>query len=375
MKVLLTATVQSHICQFHKPLVEVLHRHGYEIHVAARDNLAEKNGLKLDFVDKVYNVPFARSPKSKDNLRAYKELKGIIEKEHYEIIHCNTPMGGIVTRLAAKKARIKGTKVYYTAHGFHFYKGAPKKNWIVFYPIERFFSRITDKVITITQEDYKLASQKFHCEVEHIHGVGVDGKRYHSVSNEEKGELKKKLGFLEEEKIILCVGELLPNKNQKMIIYAMKDLVSQYPNIKLLLAGNGPERENLEMLILDNDLEKRVTMLGYVTNLQEYQQIADVSVTCSKREGLPLNVVEAMLSGTPVVATKNRGHRELICDGKNGFLIEVDDYHSLSKRILTLLADNKVYERIQTSAPNYAQSYTFDNVKRELTKVYGLKDE
>ena len=320
-------------------------------------------------------MPFARSPKSKDNLRAYKELKGIIEKEHYEIIHCNTPMGGIVTRLAAKKARIKGTKVYYTAHGFHFYKGAPKKNWIVFYPIERFFSRITDKVITITQEDYKLASQKFHCEVEHIHGVGVDGKRYHSVSNEEKGELKKKLGFLEEEKIILCVGELLPNKNQKMIIYAMKDLVSQYPNIKLLLAGNGPERENLEMLILDNDLEKRVTMLGYVTNLQEYQQIADVSVTCSKREGLPLNVVEAMLSGTPVVATKNRGHRELICDGKNGFLIEVDDYHSLSKRILTLLADNKVYERIQTSAQNYAQSYTFDNVKRELTKVYGLKDE
>ena len=155
----------------------------------------------------------------------------------------------------------------------------------------------------------------------------------------------------------------------------MKDLVSQYPNIKLLLAGNGPERENLEMLILDNDLEKRVTMLGYVTNLQEYQQIADVSVTCSKREGLPLNVVEAMLSGTPVVATKNRGHRELICDGKNGFLIEVDDYHSLSKRILTLLADNKVYERIQTSAQNYAQSYTFDNVKRELTKVYGLKDE
>ena len=113
MKVLLTATVQSHICQFHKPLVEVLHKHGCEVHVAARDNLAEKNGLKLDFVEKVYDIPFARSPKSKDNIQAYKELKNIINKEKYDVIHCNTPMGGIVTRLAAKQARKQGTKVYY----------------------------------------------------------------------------------------------------------------------------------------------------------------------------------------------------------------------------------------------------------------------
>ena len=130
-KVLLTATVQSHICQFHKPLVEMLREQGdVEIHVAARNNLAEKNGLKLDFVDKVYDIPFSRSPKSTDNIKAYKQLKKLINEEKYNIIHCNTPMGGIVTRLAAKKARKKGCKVIYTAHGFHFYKGASKKNWI-----------------------------------------------------------------------------------------------------------------------------------------------------------------------------------------------------------------------------------------------------
>lgn len=375
MKVLLTATVQSHICQFHKPLVEILHSHGYEVHVAARNNLAEKNGLKLDFVDKVFDIPFARSPKSKDNLRAYKELKKIIEKEQYKVIHCNTPMGGIVTRLAARKVRKKGTKVYYTAHGFHFYKGAPKKNWIVFYPIEKIFSRITDRLLTITQEDYELASQKFHCKVEHIHGVGVDGQRYCPVSIEEKVSLKKEFGFLEKEKLILCVGELLPNKNQKMIIYAMTNIVKQYSNAKLLLAGNGPEKKKLEELIISNHLENNVSMLGYVTNLQEYQKMADVCVTCSKREGLPLNVVEAMLSGTPVVASKNRGHRELIHDGETGFLVDIDDYNSLSKAILTLLTDKEVYEKIETNAKNYAQAYTFTNVKKELTKVYGLKNE
>lgn len=375
MKVLLTATVQSHICQFHKPLVEVLHDHGYEVHVAARNNLAEKNGLKLDFVEKEYDVPFARSPRSKDNVHAYKELKKIIEKEQYDVIHCNTPMGGIVTRLAAKKTRKKGTKVYYTAHGFHFYKGAPKKNWIVFYPIEKFFSRLTDKLITITQEDYELAKRKFHCGVERIHGVGVDGNRYCVVSKEESNQIRKELGYSERQKIILCVGELLPNKNQKMIILAMRGIVKQYADAKLLLAGNGPEKDKLEELIKNYHLENNVDMLGYVTNLQEYQKIADVCVTCSKREGLPLNVVEAMLSETPVVATKNRGHRELLHDGEIGFLIDVDDDITMGERVIELLSNEKMYERIQLNAKNYAQAYTFDHVKQELMKVYGLKNE
>ena len=375
MKVLLTATVQSHICQFHKPLVEVLHDYGYEVHVAARNNLAEKNGLKLDFGEKVYDVPFARSPKSKDNIRAYKELKNIIEKEQYDVIHCNTPMGGIVTRLAAKKERKKGTKVYYTAHGFHFYKGAPKKNWIVFYPIEKFFSRLTDKLITITQEDCELAKRKFHCEVERIHGVGVDGNRYYAVSEEESNQIRKNLGYSKEQKIILCVGELLPNKNQKMIISVMREIVNQYADAKLLLAGNGPEKDNLEELIRNYHLEKNVEMLGYVTNLQEYQKIAAVCVTCSKREGLPLNVVEAMLSETPVVATKNRGHRELLHDGETGFLIAVDDDITMGKRVLELLSNEKTYERIQLNAKNYAKAYTFDHVKQELMEVYGIKNE
>lgn len=375
MKVLLTATLQSHICQFHKPLVEILHKEGCEVHVAARDNLAEKNGLKLDFVDKVYDIPFARSPKSIDNLHAYKELKKIISVEKYDVIHCNTPMGGIVTRLAAKTARKQGTKVYYTAHGFHFYKGAPKKNWLIFYPIEKIFSRITDKLITITKEDYELARRKFHCKVEHIHGVGVDENRYHAVSQKEQLEIREKLNITPNQKIVLCVGELLPNKNQKMSILAVKNVIRKYPDVLLLFAGNGPEKENLEKMIKENRLEKHIDFLGYITNLQEYQQVADIAISCSKREGLPLNIVEAMLSKTPVIASNNRGHRELICDKKNGFLVDVDDYKEMAKRILFLLDENVVYREIQSSAEAYAMDYTFTNVKKELMKVYELKDE
>lgn len=370
MKVLLTATVQSHICQFHKPLVEVLHAHGCEVHVAARNNLAEKNGLKLDFVEKVFDIPFSRSPKSLDNLKAKKLLKKIIDEGDYDVIHCNTPMGGIVTRLAAKEARKKGTKVFYTAHGFHFYDGAPKKNWLVYYPIEKFFSRKTDKLITITKEDYKLAKEKFHNEIFRIHGVGVDEARYYPISKEEQAELRTELGFTETQKILLCVGELLPNKNQQMAIQAMKSIVKDYSDAMLLIAGNGPEEENLRNKIFELGLEKNVTLLGYCTFLERYQRIADIVVSCSKREGLPLNIVEAMLSETPVVATINRGHKELIIDGTTGYLVPVDDFDLMYKRITELLSDAKKYEKVQIKAREYALDYSFSSVKKELETIY-----
>ena len=370
MKILLTATVQSHICQFHKPLVEVLHAHGCEVHVAARDNLAEKNGLKLDFVEKVFDIPFSRSPKSKDNLRAKKMLQEIIDEGHYDVIHCNTPMGGIVTRLAAKHAHKNGARVIYTAHGFHFYEGSPKKNWMVYYPIEKYFSRKNDTLITITNEDYRLAKKKFHCHVEHIHGVGVDEKRYFPVSREEKLRLRKEMGYGENQKLFLCVGELLPNKNQKMAIHAMRKIVKQYPDAVLFIAGNGPEEANLKNEIKVCGLEKNVKMLGYCTHLQDYQHIIDVMVACSYREGLPLNIVESMLSANPVVASINRGHKELIKNGENGYLVSVNDSDAMADRMIELLADKHKSEELSKNAYDFAMDYCFTSVKGELERIY-----
>ena len=369
-KVLLTATVQSHICQFHKPLAEVLHAHGYEVHVAARNNLAEKNGLTLDFAQKVYDVPFSRSPKSTDNLRAYRELKKILDQEHYDVIHCNTPMGGIVTRLAARKVRRQGTKVFYTAHGFHFYQGAPKKNWLVFYPIEKCFSRLTDKLITITHEDYRLASEKFHCPTAHIHGVGVDASRYTPAAAEEKAALREELGLRPDQKLLLCVGELLPNKNQIMALQMLQSLRKSHPEALLLVAGNGPEREKLEKAAASLGLENNVAFLGYCTCLEKYQKAADILISCSKREGLPLNIVEAMLSGNPVVATQNRGHRELISQEETGFLVDIGDTQAMAAAVSRLLEDPALRQTIAANALTFARQYCWDNVKKELDAAY-----
>lgn len=369
-KVLLTATVQSHICQFHKPLAEVLHKHGCQVHVAAKDNLAEKNGLTLDFADKVYNIPFSRSPKSPDNMTAYKQLKKIIDEGNYDIIHCNTPMGGIVTRLAARKARKNGTKVYYTAHGFHFYKGASKKNWLVFYPIEKHFAKYTDKLITINREDFKLAEEKFRTDVRYIHGVGVDEKRYYPVGEEEKQKIRSELGFTPTQKILLCVGELLPNKSQKTAVRVVKMLKKDFPDCVLLLAGNGPERENLKNEIKECGVEENVKMLGYCTCLEKYQRIADLSVSCSRREGLPLNIVEAMLTENPVVASFNRGHCELIEDGKSGYIVPFDDASAMYKSALDILSNADKSRNMGKYGREIALNYGFESVKDELESIY-----
>ena len=368
-KILITATMQSHICQFHKPLMKMLKENGYEVYVAARDNLAEKNGLKMEYADKVYDIPFFRSPFNPKNIVAYKELKRIINGEDFAVIHSNTPVGGIVTRIVALKARKRGAKVFYTAHGFHFYKGAPFKNWLIFYPIEKFFSRFTDKLITITKEDYALAKAKFKCKVCYIHGVGANSSRYVPLSEDDKTAARARLGYSQDTKIIFNVGELLPNKNQKTAVMAMNKVTGSIPDSLLLIAGNGPEKENLERLIAENALEEKVKLLGYTMELPLYMAACDLLITCSYREGLPMNVLEAMLSGRAVVASDNRGHRELVKNGENGYLVQPDDYSGYAQRIVTLLsqlnsfADNSI---------RLAEPFKDINVVNELKEIYEI---
>ncbi len=373
MKVLLVATVQSHICQFHRPLVNMLHNMGATVDVAARDNLAEKNGLALDFADKVFNVCFSRLPKSADNIRAYKQLKKIIDEGNYDVVHCNTPMGGIVTRLAAKKARKKGTRVYYTAHGFHFYKGASKKNWLVFYPIERFFAKaFTDKLITIVKEDYELASAKFKTDVYHIHGVGVNEEKYRSVTDSQTKAFRKEMGY-EDRFVILCTGELNKNKNQAFLINAMPKVVEKYPNVLLLLAGNGPEQDNLEKQILDLGLSKNVKLIGYRTDLEKYTNACDLVVSASKREGLPLNIMEAMICGKAVIASNNRGHRELVKNGKTGVILDDFRAENMSSAIIDLIDNEDRRKDYEELAKEEIVPYISCNVEKELSEIYELQ--
>ncbi len=369
MKVLYVATVLSHICQFHLPYLQMFQERGYEVHVAAHDNLAEKNGLQLKYADRHIEIPFERSPFNKRNIRAYLELKALINKEHYDLIVCNTPVGGILTRLAAKKARKQGTKVYYIAHGFHFFKGAPTKNWLLYYPLEKHMSRLCDAVITINEEDYQLAKARFPGRVEHIHGIGVDGKRFHPATPEEQHTMRLKVGLSDEDFVILCTGELNENKNQKTLIYAASLLKDKIQNLKVLLAGNGPKEQELKAQIQELGLQEVVRLLGYRTDLETMVPAVDVVVSCSKREGLPLNIVEAMLCGKPVVASVNRGHRELVEDGKSGFLLNSDDVAGYAEKVQVLHDNLMTAESFGSRGVQKAKGYSTTAVGDTLLQL------
>lgn len=371
MKILFVATVQSHICQFHLPIMDMLQQNGYEVHVAARNNLAEKNGLSMKYADKVFDIPFERSPFNTKNIGAYKQLKKIMKDEKYDIVHCHTPVGGILARLAGRKFRKDGLRMIYTAHGFHFYDGAPKKNWIIYYPIEKFMSRYTDDLITITEEDYKLAKEKnFKGNIHHVHGVGVNTDKFVKLSEEDRQKLRLDKGYTDEF-IILCTGELNKNKNQATLIKAMKEVVKKHPEAKLLLAGNGPEHDNLVKLIEELNLGNNVELLGYRTDIQDYVNICDLVVSASYREGLPLNIMEAMVCGKPVIASDNRGHRELIKDNENGILlINLNDSCLFNKNINFLIENVKYRRKFSVNGIESIKTFTIQNVKKELIKIY-----
>lgn len=370
-KILLTATVQSHISQFHMPLIKMLKDKGYEVHVAAKNNLAEKDGLNLDLADKIFDIPFSRSPLKRENILAYKKIKKIISDYEYEVIHCNTPMGGIITRLAARKARSNGTKVFYTAHGFHFYKGAPIVNWLIYYPIEKYMAHYTDKLITISKEDYQLAINKqFRTNIQHIHGVGASTEKYKCVSFEEKLKLRDYFGYRKDSFICICTGELNRNKNQSVLIKAVPEILEKIPNFKLLLAGNGPLKEELYNLVELLKIEENVDFLGYKTNLDNYVKLSDVAISASIREGLGLNLIEAMLCGKPTVASINRGHNELVKNNITGMLFNPQNSKELASHIHYLYKNRNLIKQFGNDAIEAIRPYRVENVLCEIEELY-----
>ena len=369
MKILYVATVLSHICQFHLPYLQMLQEQGHEVHVAAHDNLAVKNGLQLKYTDRHVEIPFERLPYNPRNIKAYKMLETLLDEEHYDVIVCNTPVGGILTRLAARKDRKQGTRVIYIAHGFHFYKGAPKKNWALFYPLEKEMAHLCDVVVTINEEDYQLAKKHFTSKVERIHGVGVREDRYHPATGEEQKEMRRKEGLSEDDFVVICTGELNENKNQKTLISAAALLIDKIPNLKVLLAGNGPKEQELHKQIATEHMENVVKLLGYRTDLEHVVPAADVVASCSKREGLPLNIVEAMLCKKPVVASNNRGNAELVEDGVTGYLAQPNGAEEFADCILRLHLDSELSTRMGNLGYQKAQNYTVKEVINELGRI------
>lgn len=324
-KVLFVATVvKTHIMEFHIPYLKMFQDMGWETAVAARNDYEDPADCRIPYCDRYYDIAFERLPWKKANIKAYRELKAIIDREHFDIIHCHTPMGAMIARLAARDARKRGTKVIYTAHGFHFYKGAPLQNWLMFYPVEWLLAPLTDVLVTINKEDYAFARKKIRARrIEYVPGVGVDTAKFH-VGTVDRGEKRRELGLTDEDFLILTVAEMTKNKNHSTVLKALSLLKNEpgYKTMHYLICGRGEQRDALESEARQLGIRERVHFLGYRHDVPELCRCSDIFAFMSFREGMPVALMEAMSSGLPAVCSKIRGNTDLIEDGVDGLFAE-----------------------------------------------------
>ncbi|WP_080832540.1 glycosyltransferase family 4 protein [Cohnella massiliensis] len=349
----------------YKVLIEM----GIEVHIAA--NFKEDIDHYEDHKVVKHQIDFVRNPFDVGNIKAYKQLKSLLKEHQFDIIQCQSPTGGAVTRLAARAARRKGTKVVYTAHGFHFYKGAPSKNWIIYYGIEKWLAKFTDTIITINEEDYRLAQAKFgENKARFINGVGIDLKKFRPLSEASKKNLRKKYGFGENDFILSYAAELSDRKNQEMLIYAVHQLKEVLPHLKLLLIGRGNKDTYYKGLVESLGLDNQIKFMGYRNDVLNLLGLADIAVSSSKQEGLPVNILEAMAMGLPLVVTNCRGNRDLIKDGENGYIVEINDIGGLAQKIEFLYSDVQLRNRFRSNSLNLIQQYSVVKIEEEMKTIY-----
>ncbi len=368
-KILFTSHT-ANFSKFNRPLMRMLRgtlEEPYEeLNIGGwQVDYASANEESVRDADNVYTVNFARNPLRFDkHTRAYRQLKKIIDEGDYDAIHTHTPVGSIITRLAARKARRRGTKVIYTCHGFHFYDGAPKKNWLLYYRAEKNAAKYTDLLITINREDYKRAKKDFKCPVEMIDGAGVDTARFAKTAKAEQLAARAKFGLAKDDFVICYLAEFTKNKNQRMLVEAAAPIMKENPKLKLLFLGEGPCLAETKELAKSLGVEKQCLFPGYVRdNYAALVQSCNLYTSLSIREGLGLGVLEALYCGLPIIVTDNRGHRDIV-DGNKKYLVSPSDAVSLTRKLREAIRHPEEYKLA------FPKRYTLSNSLSEMRAIY-----
>ena len=365
-RILITCT-DSMMKQFLEPHVLHLAENGYEVEIACSEVLNRMEEVRKDLGQyvRIHQLSLQRSPLSKKNPKGYKELKELLKENRFDLIWTNEPVMGVMTRLAAKKARKQGTKVLYMVHGFHFYKGAPLLNWLLFYPIERIMASKADCICTINREDYTRAQKMHTRKVGYIHGVGIDTERLKRGENQT--DLREELGLPQNAFLVLSVGELNENKNQQVIIRAVAQMNN--PEVHYILCGKGDRLKELKELASELHISGRVHFLGYRKDIAEICRQCDLFALPSRREGLPFAAMEAMYCGLPLVNSGIRGLTDITEDGVSGCICGTDDVQQYADCIRKLKDDPDARMRMGERNRKTIEAFTIGQTKREILQL------
>lgn len=366
-KILYVTTIGTTINAFLVPHIKMLINEGNKVDCACSIDVPIDKEL-IDKNIKLYDIPFSRTPLDIKNIKAFIKLIKIQKNNNYDIVHVHTPVASVYGRLL--KLVFPKIKTVYTAHGFHFYRGAPKYKWIVFYIIEKIMSIITDVLITMNKEDYYISKKKLYANKKYnVNGVGVDIYKYLN-SKVDSLDIRKELDLTEEDIVITVIAELSNRKNQIQAIKSIEALSRKYNNIKLLLVGNGNQREALEEYIDKQNLGNSVKILGYRSDVPSILAITDIVGLFSYHEGLPRNLMEAMAVKKPIVCTDIRGNNDLVENGKNGFLVNINDIENTIEAIEKLYIHEELRISMGKSGFEKIQEYSTENILQQMKSIF-----
>lgn len=367
-KVLFIATVvKTHINVFHLPYIKMFRDNGYKTYVAAKNDY-DSGVPEIPNCDCYADIPFDRSPLSLRNIKAYRMLKKLIDDGGFDIINCNTPVGGVLGRLAARKARKNGTRVIYIAHGFHFFKGSSVFSWLIFFSVEKLLSHITDVLVTINKEDYDIALKHFKAKrTIHINGIGIETGKIQTCTPD-RHKLRSEIGIKDSDIMLVSVGELRALKNHKTIISAIAKLNDG--SVHYAIAGSGPLKDELLALAEKYGVRDKIHLLGFRTDVYEILKSSDIFCFPSYREGMPVSLMEAMAAGLPAVVSTVRGNTDLIKHGSGGFLYSPDDADGFADGIQRLVSSSELRRKMGEYNQERIKAYDIQIVSKELADIY-----
>ena len=361
-KVLFTASTYSHIVNFHRPYLAAFRRLGWTVEVAC-------GGAPMEIPEahRVVYIPFEKEMTSPRNGAAWRQLRRLMKQEGYDLVSCHTSLASFFTRMAAAGLKNR-PKVACVAHGYLFGEESSAAKKLLLSTAEALVAQVTDLLMTMNRWDTQYATvHKLGGKIVEVPGIGLDPDRLPPVSAAEREELRRALGVGPEEVLLVYAAEFSGRKSQRVLIRAMTRLPRE---VKLALPGQGALREDCMVLARELGVADRTFFPGQV-QMAPWYGAADLTVSASRSEGLPFNVMEAMHYGLPVVASRVKGHTDLLEGTGAGLLYPYGDWEACAGRIGELLRDRELAARMGALGRNAAADYELGRALPLIMAQYG----
>lgn len=367
-KILFVASTLSHIENFHIPYLKYFKEKGFEVHILGTPN----NKSQIEYADKIYPITFEKNMFSINNFKNVFKISKIIKLENYDFISLHTTLAAFFVRLSIMISANKPKLVINTVHGYLFDSNTPFMKRTIFLLCEKIVQPVTNTIIVMNSDDYSIA-QKYKLYKRNLYkidGMGVNISKFPAINANEKYELRKKFDLSKNDFILVYVAEFSKRKNQKFLIQCMANLINDgFNNIKLLLIGDGKLFNEAISYSKELNVYNNIIFTGYTKNTCSYYQLADVCVSASRIEGLPFNIIEAMSTGLPVIASNIKGHNDLVTNNNNGFLYEYNNINEFCSSIKLLYNDRNLLHNMSLNSLIVSKKYSLNSVFKNNTEI------